>query len=141
MADKRQLKVETESLIVAAQDQALATRYRRFIIHKIPGTTKCRMCGLYDETVDHVVSGCPELAKLEYLTRHDKVCAQVHFEICKKLNVPIEAKKWYDHQPKTVTQTSDGKIRILWNMEVRTDREVKANRMDITSGSERDLVF
>ena len=30
----------------------------------------CRMCNKYDETIDHIVSGCPELAKTEYIHRH-----------------------------------------------------------------------
>lgn len=83
--------------MVAVQDQALATRYRSVKICNIPSITKCRLCGRYDETIDYVVSGYPELAKQEYTTRHEKVCAQVHFEVCRKLNIQVEAKKWYVH--------------------------------------------
>ena len=32
----------------------------------------CRICGQYQETIDHIVAGCPELAKTEYLHRLTK---------------------------------------------------------------------
>ncbi|XP_031559231.1 uncharacterized protein LOC116295530 [Actinia tenebrosa] len=72
------LKSETEGLIIAAQDQKLPTRYYD---NKIMGkhvNTKCRICGDHDETIDHVISGCPVLAKKEYIERHNKVGKYVH---------------------------------------------------------------
>ena len=39
---------------------------------------KCRLCKQYEETIDHLTSGCPILAKNEYLMRHDKVCTHLH---------------------------------------------------------------
>ena len=31
------------------------------------------MCDYYDETVDHLVSGCPVIRPTEYKNRHDRV--------------------------------------------------------------------
>ena len=31
-----------------------------------------RICGQFQETIHHIVAGCPELAKTEYLHRHNK---------------------------------------------------------------------
>ena len=64
------LKAETEGLIIAAQDQSLASRlYHRKIIKD--GTSQlCRLCSRYDESIDHILSGCPELTKTEYIKRH-----------------------------------------------------------------------
>jgi len=39
---------------------------------------KCRLCQHFDETIDHIISACPLLAKEQYIKRHDRVCAQVH---------------------------------------------------------------
>jgi hypothetical protein len=36
---------------------------------------KCQLCKQLEETVDHLTSGCPILAKNKYLMRHDKVGA------------------------------------------------------------------
>ena len=61
------LKAETESLIIAAQDQSLTTRSYHHRIIKDGTDPQCRLCGKYEETIDHIVSGCPELAKTEYI--------------------------------------------------------------------------
>ena len=37
--------------------------------------------------------------------------------------------KWYEHQPKTVTENK--KVTIFWDMQVHTDKMSKANKPDI----------
>ena len=66
------LKEETEGFIVAAQDQSLGTNNYRNKIIKDGTNPKCRLCHEYDETIEHITSGCPVLAKKEYIERHDK---------------------------------------------------------------------
>jgi hypothetical protein len=58
--------------------------------------SKCRLCKQHEETIDHLISGCPILAKNEYLMRHDKVCTHLHYSICKALGIET-ADKWYTH--------------------------------------------
>ena len=122
------LKAETEGLIIAAQDQSLATRSYHHRIMKDGTDPQCRICGKYEETVNHIISGCPELAKTEYIHRHDKAASYLHWEICKEYKIKT-AEKWYEHQPKTITE--NGEVTILWDMPIHTDREIKANRPDI----------
>ena len=52
------LPAATEGLVVAAQDQALWTRYyeRKILHHNVRPT--CHMCSVGLETVDHIVAGC-----------------------------------------------------------------------------------
>ena len=59
---KGDLKAETESEIVAAQDQALNTKYYTTKILHTETESKCRLCQQYDETIDHIISACPILA-------------------------------------------------------------------------------
>ena len=122
------LKAETEGMIIAAQDQSLATRLYHHRIIKDGTDPQCRICGKYEETIDHIISGCPELAKTEYIHRHDKTATYVHWKICKEYNIRV-SEKWYKHQPNTVTENDE--IVILWDMPIQTDREIKANRPDI----------
>ena len=63
------IKGETE-----AQDQAISTNYFKNKILKQEIECKCQLCKQHEETIDHLTSGCPILAKNEYLMRHDKVC-------------------------------------------------------------------
>jgi hypothetical protein len=61
------IKGETESIIVAAQDQAINTNHFKIKILKEEIESKCRLCKQHEETVDHLTSGCPILAKKESL--------------------------------------------------------------------------
>ena len=49
---KGDLKAETESEIVAAQDQALQTKYYASKILNSETESKCRLCQKFDETID-----------------------------------------------------------------------------------------
>ena len=43
----------------------------------------------------------------------------------------IGNKYYYDHVPKSVETSHEGKVAILWNQQVRTDRTVPNNKPDI----------
>jgi len=68
----------TSSAIMAAQDQAVSTKYFKNKILKEEIYSKYWLCKGHEETVDHLTSGCLILAKNEYLMRHDKVFAHWH---------------------------------------------------------------
>ena len=100
------IKGETEGTMVAAQDQAISTNYFKNKILKEEIASKCRLCKQHEETIDHLTSGCPTLAKNEYLMRHDKVCTHLHYSICKALGFET-TDKWYTHMPKPVCEKGD----------------------------------
>ena len=50
------IKRESESLIMAAQEQAIRTNVIKAKIDNTQEESKCRMCGRVDETVNHVLS-------------------------------------------------------------------------------------
>ena len=49
------IKIETESLIMAGQEQAIRTNAIKAKIDKTQAESKCRFCGKVDETVRHIV--------------------------------------------------------------------------------------
>jgi len=67
------IKGETKSTIVAAQDQTISKNYFKNKILKEEIESKCRLCKQHEETIYHLTSRCPILAKNEYLMRHDNV--------------------------------------------------------------------
>jgi len=89
---KGDLKAETESEIVAAQDQALQTKSYATKILNTETCSKCRLCQKFDEKIDHIISACPILAKEQYVKRHDSVCAQINFNICEETGVQLDKK-------------------------------------------------
>ena len=60
------LKRETESLIIASQDQAYRTNHRNAKIEKSTNVSMCRLCKEKEETVSHIVSECSKIAQTEY---------------------------------------------------------------------------
>ena len=57
------LKCETESLIFAAQEQAIQTNITEGNIHKLQEQAKCRICSRDEETTNQTVSECPNLVR------------------------------------------------------------------------------
>ena len=90
---KGDLKAETGSEIVAAQDRAVQTRYYATKILSTETDSKCRHCQQFDERIDHTISARSILAKEQYIKRHDTVCAELHFNICKGTEVQLDKKQ------------------------------------------------
>ena len=108
----------SEGYIMAAQEQALQTRWRKSTIEGVEDENGlCRICGKWFETVKHVVSGCSELAKKQYRIRHDKVGSRIHWELCRKFGIEC-ASKWYDHVPSRVSKTKDGLYELFWDRKI-----------------------
>ena len=84
-----------------------------------------------DETIDHIISACPVLAKQQYVKRHERVSAQIHYNECKETGIQLDKKHWYEHVPKSVVTTQGGKVTILWNQQVQTDRTIPNNKPNI----------
>ena len=85
------LKRETESLIVAAQNQSIRTNLVKAKIDN--GDSLCRGCRKVDESIDHIVSGCSKLAQKEYKRRNDNLEKIVHWKLARKCNFEV-GDKW-----------------------------------------------
>ena len=127
---KGHLKKETESTIIAAQDQALCTRYMRKTVYGGNIDSTCRVCGSADETVAHIVAECQKLAQKEYKqVRHDNVAKVSHWKLCEKWGFE-KSDQWYTHKPEKVLESEECKI--LWDFPIQTDKTLEYNRPDIT---------
>ena len=81
---KGDLKIQTESLLCATQEQALRINYLKFHIDETANSPLCRMCGNKGQTVQHISCECEKLAQKEYKRRHDNVVRKLHWDLCKK---------------------------------------------------------
>ena len=122
---KGNLKRETESLLIAAQDNAIRTNHIKARIDKTQQSSKCRLCGDIDETINHIISECRKLAQKEYKARHDKV---IQWEICKKFKFD-HTNKWYMHNPAPVLENDMHKL--LWDFNIQTDHLIPVRRPDL----------
>ena len=66
-------------MLMAAQDQALRTKYIRKVIDKEDVAATCRLCGERHETVAHIISECKMLAQKQHKNwRHNKIAQVIH---------------------------------------------------------------
>ena len=117
---KGNFKRETESLLIAAQDNAIRTNHIKARIDKI--------CGDRDETVNHIISEGSKLAQKEYKARHDWVGKVVHWEMCRKFHFD-HTNKWYMHNPAPVLEKDSHKL--PWDFNIQTDHLIPARRPDL----------
>ena len=59
--------------------------YVQVKINNTQKNRKCMLCGDRDETVNHIISECSNLAQKEYKSRHNWVGKVIHLELCKKV--------------------------------------------------------
>ena len=122
---KGNLKRETESLLIAAQDNAIRTNHIKARIDKTQQNSKCRLCSARDETINHIISECSKLALKEYKARHDWVGKVIHLEMCRKFQFDHK-NKWYMHNPALVLENDLHKL--LWDFNIQTDHLIPARR-------------
>ena len=109
---KGNLKRETESLLIAAQDNAIRTNHIKARIDKTQQNSKCRLCGDSDETINHIISECSKLAQKEYKSRNDWVSRKC-------------AGNFY-----LTIQTNDSH-KLLWDFNIQTDNLIPVRRPNL----------
>ena len=124
---KGNFKRETESLLIAAQNNAIRTNHIKARIGLTQQNGKCRLGGNRDETINHI-SECSKLEQKEYKTRHNWVGKMIHWEMCKKLKFD-HAKKWYMSNPAPVL--ANDTHQLLWDFNIHTDHLISARRPDL----------
>ena len=132
---KRNFKRETESLLIAAQNNAIGINHIKARIDKTQQNSKCRLCGDREETINHT-SECSKLAQKEYKTRHDWVGKLIH--MCKKLKFD-HTNKWYMHNPAPVLENNTRKLQ--WDFDIHTDHLISARRPDLIIINKKKRTF
>ena len=98
---KGNLKRETESLLIAAQNNTIKTNHIKTRIDKTQQDSKCRLCGDRDETINPIISECSKFVQKEFKTRHNRVGKMTHLKMCKKFRFD-HTNKWYMYNPASV---------------------------------------
>ena len=129
------LKKETESLLMAAQDQTLATKPYRATIFKQQSSNNYRVCNERDGTVVHTLSEYLKLVQTEYKKRHDKVATMVHWKLCSMYGFE-SIKHWYEHRAGGVMKNQD--TNILWDFSIKTEHVIKTRLPDIVLNDKKN---
>ena len=122
---KGNFKRETESFLIAAQNNAIRTNHIKARIDKMQQNSKCRLCSDWNETINHIISECSKLAQKEYTTRHNWVGKVINWEMRKKFKF-VHTNKWYMHNHTSVLENDTHKL--LWDFDIQTDHLILAKR-------------
>ena len=125
---KGNFKKETESLLIAAQYNAIRTNHIKARIDKQQQNSKGWLCGDRNETINHIKSKCSKLAQKEYKTRLNRVGKVIHWDMCKKFRFD-HTNKWYMYNPATVLENERHKL--LWDFDINTDHLISAKWPEI----------
>jgi len=106
-----------ESLIIAAQVQALSTCYHQWSIMKQPIDSKCRMCCKAEECTKCIVVGCTTFAPSEYTNRYNKVAAYIHQTIREHMRLQV-TDRYCENIPERVINVNGATI--MWDILVIT---------------------
>ena len=115
---KGNLKRETESLLIAAQNYAIRTHHIKARIDKTQENSRCRLCADRDETINNIISECTKFAqKIKRLGTTGWARWSIHRGLCKKLKFN-NANKWYKHNTESVLENETHKL--LWDFTNRS---------------------
>ena len=68
------------------------------------------------------------LAQKEYKRRHDKVCLNIHWVLCKKYGVKV-CERWCENKVECVIENDI--VNILWDVYMQVDKQIENRRPDI----------
>ena len=119
------LKFETEALITASQDQDLRTNAYSTNVLYCSSDPLCRLYHSFDSYIELMSFF---LVPTGYLQWHSSVAALIHKRICEYYGIPTCEKPWL-YNPQAVVTSNH--VKILWDVDIRTDRTISAHRPDI----------
>jgi hypothetical protein len=55
------------------------------------------------------------------------MCAQLRFNTHNEIGIKVDNEHWYKHVPILIEISHKGKVTVLWNQQVHTDRNIPNN--------------
>ena len=77
------LKTETESHLIATQNNAKSTKFVDARKENTQQNSVYRFCGHKDEKIKHIINEWSELVKRDLMTGHELVGKVIHWTFCK----------------------------------------------------------
>ena len=130
---KGDLKRESESLLIAAQNNTIRSNHFNARIDKTQQNSRCRLWCDKDETINHIIREYSKLAQKKYKSGNDWVGKVIHRELWKKLRF-YHTNKCYMHNPASVLENDTYKL-----FDIQTDQQVEWTDLIIINNKKREL--
>ena len=107
------------SIYVNISQQPHPTKtYKAKKLNKTQHDLKCRLCGINNETVPHLMCSCSEIVESMHKSRHDKMLHPVYHHVLHKYSFESEVSKpWYQQEiPKPAKEKKRAKV--FWDIPI-----------------------
>ena len=128
------MKRETESLIVAAQNQSIRTSLVKAKIEESQKETPCKA----DGSTDHVAFGCSKLPEKDYERSHDNLGEIVYWKLARKCSFNA-GDDCCEDELESFSENKDYKI--LWSFSIQTGHVLKTQRQDLVAVDKKRRTF
>ena len=78
---------------------------------------RCRLCGEFNETVEHLVAGCKTIANSEYLARHNGALMVMAIAWAKEYGLVGKETKWYMENWLRGQVLENSRAKLVWDFE------------------------
>ena len=112
---KGHLKKETESLLIATQNNVTRTNNIQAKIDKPQQNSKYRLCGDRDETINYIISKFCKSVQKEYESRLNWMGKVIHRELYKKFEIDHTNKR-YMHKAESLLENE--MHTLSWDFEI-----------------------
>ena len=115
--------------------QLVRTKVKEELMGKTTNTS-CRLCNQYPETVEHILSGFPELARRHYLWRHNDALKHVLSALLLRHGIRESPKQ----EPRSYYTNREKNIEIMWDCSGTTGTRMldEGNRPDLQVINKRE---
>ena len=93
---------------------------------------RCRLCGVFNETVEHLVAGCKTIASSEYIARHNRALMVMAIAWAKEYGLVGNETKWYEENWARGQDLEVSSAKIVWDSEFNLRKSTTFRRPDRT---------
>jgi hypothetical protein len=108
----------------------LTRNYMKYILKQPDIDEQFRRCGKEPETIQHITAACEQLARTEYVKRHDSVAKVIHQKLAEAAELIADKSPYYKYTPANVLENDN--FKLYWNRSIIADKTIPSNRPDIT---------
>jgi hypothetical protein len=116
--------------IMAMLEQMVETRAWK-VARGLTENNKCRVCHVYNETVEHLVAGCKMLANCEYLSRHNRALMVLAVTWAKENELIGGDVIWYQEKWERGKVLENNKAKLVWDFEFKLRKTTTSRRPDL----------
>ena len=127
---EQKLSPKKTASIISMLEQMVETKSWKFN-RGLVENNKCRLCGEYKETVEHLLAGCKILANSDYLSRHNRALMVFAVAWSKEHKLLGEEVKWYEERwcRGHILENEDAKL--SWDFEFNLRKTTTSRRPDL----------